>query len=310
MSGVRFYIGVTDSNWFRQLSENKCDEVNFWTPGATSFKALSENELFLFKLHKPDHYIVGGGFFVRYSILPSFLAWSVFGIKNGTANLDELNARIVAYRKKNNIDELPNIGCIILTEPFFLKREDWIPAPEDWGNSIVRGKTYSTDNPIGASLFAAVQDRLASPEYQSATLPAPNAELPRYATSLTKHRLGQGGFRVSVTDAYQRRCAISGEKTLPVLEAAHIQPYASEGPHTLQNGLLLRSDIHTLFDSGYLTITPELKVEVSQRLHNDYGNGRDYYKFHGEKLIILPASVTDYPAREFIDWHNNHVYLG
>ena len=307
MPGIRFYIGVTDKNWFQQLSRSNCDEVNFWTPGATTFKALSENELFLFKLHKPDHFIVGGGFFVRYSILPSFLAWSAFGIKNGTQSLDELNNRIISYRKKNNIFEAPQIGCIILTEPFFFNRADWIPAPADWGNSIVRGKTYTTSDSIGANLYAAIQERL------SLSTPSPvlvETGQPRYATSLTKHRLGQGGFRISVTDAYQRRCAVSGEKTLPVLEAAHIQPYASDGPHMLQNGLLLRSDIHTLFDGGYITITPDYRVEVSQRLHNDYGNGRDYYKFHGEKLLVLPESMTDYPAKEFIDWHNNHVYLG
>lgn len=51
----------------------------------------------------------------------------------------------------------------------------------------------------------------------------------RYHHILIRHRLGQGAFRVLVTDAYQRRCAISGEKTLPVLEAAHIRPYSQHG---------------------------------------------------------------------------------
>ena len=81
---MRMYVGVTDYDWFTILKENKCDEVNFWTPGATNFKAISENDLLLFKLHSPRNYIVGGGFFVRFSILPTYLAWSAFGIKNGT----------------------------------------------------------------------------------------------------------------------------------------------------------------------------------------------------------------------------------
>ena len=51
-----------------------------------------------------------------------------------------------------------------------------------------------------------------------------------------------------MTDAYERRCAVTGEKTLPVLEAAHIRPYALLGPHRVNNGLLLRSDLHKLFD--------------------------------------------------------------
>src|SRR5690606_11461688 len=82
-------------------------------------------------------------------------------------------------------------------------------------------------------------------------------EGPRYgAEYLARARLGQGAFRVLVTDAYQKRCAISGERTLPVLQAAHIRPYAAAGPHRVSNGLLLRSDLHILFDRGYVTVTP------------------------------------------------------
>ena len=68
--------------------------------------------------------------------------------------------------------------------------------------------------------------------------------------AIAKHRLGQGAFRIVVTDMYQRRCAISGEKTLPVLEAAHVKPFSMNGENAPENGVLLRSDIHTLFDAG------------------------------------------------------------
>ncbi|OCN02834.1 hypothetical protein A7X67_02970 [Clostridium sp. W14A] len=56
-----------------------------------------------------------------------------------------------------------------------------------------------------------------------------NDQKPKYAESVTMHRLGQGTFRVIVTEAYQRRCAFTGERTLPVLEAAHIKPYSENG---------------------------------------------------------------------------------
>lgn len=56
--------------------------------------------------------------------------------------------------------------------------------------------------------------------------------------------LGQGGFQILVTDAYTRRCTITGERTLPALEAHHIRPFSEEGPHRTDNGLLLRSDWH------------------------------------------------------------------
>ena len=83
---MQIYVGITDLNWFNFLKERKFDEVNFWKPGSQPFKALQENDLFLFKLHAPYNYIVGGGFFVKYTMLPTYLAWDAFGEKNGTAS--------------------------------------------------------------------------------------------------------------------------------------------------------------------------------------------------------------------------------
>ena len=122
-------------------------------------------------------------------------------------------------------------------------------------------------------------------------------------------RIGQGTFKVLVTEAYHRRCAISGEKTLPVLEAAHIKPYSQEGPHNTSNGLLLRKDIHTLFDRGYITVGEDLHIEVSMRIKEDYGNGREYYAFQGKKLVDVPDRVEERPSIQFIKWHNE-LYLG
>ena len=131
----------------------------------------------------------------------------------------------------------------------------------------------------------------------------------RYGTEyITRSRLGQGAFRVLVTDAYSRRCSITGEKTLPVLQAAHIQPFAEYGPHSVNNGLLLRSDLHILFDQGFLTVTKDLHVEVNSRIKEEYENGRDYYALHGKPLKVLPPREEDRPAREFLDWHNTHIY--
>lgn len=111
-----------------------------------------------------------------------------------------------------------------------------------------------------------------------------------------------------MTEAYQKRCAITGERTVPVLEAAHIRPYALEGPHRVSNGLLLRSDLHTLFDRGYVTVTPELTVEVSRRIKEEFENGRDYYAHHGKRLANVPAHLHEQPQHDYLKWHNEHVY--
>jgi len=79
-------------------------------------------------------------------------------------------------------------------------------------------------------------------------------------------------FRVIVTDAYDRRCAMTGERTLPVLEAAHIKPYGSGDPHALENGLLLRSDLHILFDQDYITVDAkprDHKIRVGRCVDHD-----------------------------------------
>ena len=74
---------------------------------------------------------------------------------------------------------------------------------------------------------------------------------------LIQPRLGQGAFRILVTDTYNTALAITQERTLPALEAAHIRPYGDGGEHEARNGLLLRRDIHSLFELANVTVTPD-----------------------------------------------------
>ncbi len=308
---MKIYIGITDLDWFRTLKEKNPSEVNFWRPGGrTNFKVLNEGDLFLFKLHSPRNYIVGGGFFLKFSIIPSSLAWEAFGITNGVSSLSELNNRIYKYKKTNRMsDPDPQIGCIILSMPFFFDVEEWIPVPLDWSSSIVQGKAYNTSELVGSSLYEQIRDRLSNPATRKSV--ELEASVRRYGNELIiKPRIGQGSFKILITDAYHRRCAITGEKTLPVLEAAHIKPYSLEGPHEIKNGLLLRKDFHTLFDRGYITIDKSLTIEVSHRIKEDFGNGREYYAHHGQKLIILPERLDQMPDSQFLTWHNENIYLG
>lgn len=252
--------------------------------------------------------VVGGGFFVRHSILPLSLAWDAFGFKNGAASYDEFRKLIMNLRNDKELN--PTIGCTILTEPFFFSKEDWISVPSDWSKNIVQGKTYDTNDAIGNRLWNQVQERLAEKEdEQKEPELVFQEEGERYGEKYEiRSRIGQGAFRVLVTEAYHRRCAITGEKTLPVLEAAHIKPYAESGPNVTSNGLLLRSDMHILFDKGYLTLTDDLDVEVSQRIREEYENGQEYYAWHGKSLSQLPESTNDRPSTAFLEWHQEHVF--
>lgn len=311
---MQTYIGITDYEWYRLLSSlPQLDELNFWQPGGKHvFRALQPGELFLFKLHAPRNFVVGGGFFAHATRLPVSLAWEAFGMANGAISLVEMRARIEKYRKATaQPQEDYTIGCILLEQPFFLPEDLWIPAPPDWHPNIVQGKTYDLNAETGRALWgqveAAIRARGAAREWPAQWR---ESDQPRYGEPiLVRPRLGQGSFRVLVTDAYDRRCAVTGERVLPVLEAAHIRPYSNGGEHRVDNGLLLRSDLHTLFDRGYVTVTPEFRLEASRRIRDDFDNGRHYYGLHGER-VRMPEDPTDRPAEDSLRWHNEGVFLG
>jgi putative restriction endonuclease len=101
---------------------------------------------------------------------------------------------------------------------------------------------------------------------------------------------------------------VTGERTLPILDAAHIRPYAEGGQHEVTNGLLLRTDIHRLFDLGYVTVTSDGHFEVGNRLREDFENGRDYYAMHGEQ-VAFPSDPREQPSRDALQWHQSNRFL-
>lgn len=197
------------------------------------------------------------------------------------------------------------IGCIILEDPFFFAREQWIPAPASFAPNTVVGKTYDLREDEGWRLWDEVLMRRAG----SGRRVTEQIVGPMFGEAFVRRRLGQGGFRVLVTDTYQRHCAVTGERTLPVLQAAHIRPVTAGGLHQVENGLLLRSDIHTLFDRGYATVTPDHHFRVSRRLRDEWQNGRVYYDLDGSE-VRLPAARECWPNRKALEWHTDTVFKG
>ncbi len=196
----------------------------------------------------------------------------------------------------------------MVAQPIFFDRIHWIEQPRDWQINIVQGKTYDLTTGEGKRIWDScrlIAERTAQARHEVVAEPAarygdPTVFLPR---------LGQGIFRVSVIDAYNRACAVTGEHSLPALEAAHIRPYGEGGEHRVSNGVLLRSDIHRLFDQGYVTVTPDYRFEVSRRLREDFSNGRSYYPLCGTR-ISLPDDPAARPDRHLLDWHNSERFLG
>lgn len=306
------FVGVTDKEWYEFLSSRpELTEVNFWQPGGNlQFRALQPGELFLFKLHSPNNYVVGGGFFAASSLLPVSLAWETFGPMNGVGSYAEMRRRIEKYRRVSpSTAEDYTIGNIVLEQSFFFRREAWIPVPANFKLNTVQGKTYDLDVGLGRELWAQLEARFHSREAASVQQNVAEGVVGRMFSDpvLARRRMGQGAFRVLVTDVYDRQCAITQEHTLPVLQAAHIRPVALGGEHRVTNGLLLRSDVHTLFDRGYVTVTPEYTFRVSSRLRRDWQNGRVYYQLDGQR-IHLPERSLFWPDPELLEWHSERVF--
>jgi putative restriction endonuclease len=111
-------------------------------------------------------------------------------------------------------------------------------------------------------------------------------------------RRGQGKFRRNVLNAYDRHCAISGCDAVEALEAAHISQYLGDAANHVQNGLLLRGDLHTLYDLGLLAIEPEgLTILLAPSLR------RSVYKEFAGKGIRVPSDASLHPSREALAQH-------
>ena len=313
------YVAATDPDWFHFLStEDGVDEVNFWypKPWGGKFGVLSPGQPLLFKLKRPHNAIAGGGYFSHYWEVPLSLAWQAFGTKNGAATHLDVWRRIKRLRREvPRPGDDPTIGCVLLVEPFFWPRKLWIEDPPGWHPNIQRGRTYDLRTGEGLHLWKMVLDRL------KRTGPIVSEEVHRRTPTeleitggygdptLQPRRLGQGTFRALVTDLYERRCAITREKALPALEAAHIQPFSDVHTHSVRNGILLRSDVHKLFDAGYVTITPDYRVEASRHMKDDFDDGDNYLKLNGREVWV-PELLAAQPDPDALRWHNENRYRG
>lgn len=105
-------------------------------------------------------------------------------------------------------------------------------------------------------------------------------------------RKGQEFFRTQLVSAYSNRCCITGEKISELLEAAHIQPYIDKRSNHIQNGLLLRVDLHKLFDNWLMYIDENFIINLSPCVKSKY-----YRNFNG-KQISLPNDENCHPSKE------------
>lgn len=113
-------------------------------------------------------------------------------------------------------------------------------------------------------------------------------------------RQGQAKFRSALLKAYEGKCAVTGCTIEALLEAAHIVPYQGAETNAVSNGLLLRADIHTLFDLGLLWVDPDSRlVKLAEAL-----KGSEYQNW-ADKPVYAPKDLSDRPTAMTLLSHVN-----
>ncbi|MFF2597266.1 HNH endonuclease [Priestia megaterium] len=166
------------------------------------------------------------------------------------------------------------------------------PSPRAGGNFSYPGVTGHIDSEIINQFY----DELAEEQISNFVLVS-KEDLEKQEVTRKKRDV-PASFKQLIMSVYEK-CAITGETFLDVLDACHIQPYINKDSDHIQNGLLLRTDIHRLFDKGLLLIDEDYIVKVNSSVDSDY-----YQSFHNKK-INLPKNESFYPSKEALSYNIN-----
>jgi putative restriction endonuclease len=310
----------TDADWYEHLSRMasgspaRLDEVNFWQRKSTSeFGSPGPGEPVFFRRKAPERAVAGYGFFASHFVAADvYSAWSLLGEKNGAPTLGTLARQL----QRDEAGLRRPLGCLLLREAVFWADPRWIPWDErrGWKDAIVVGRRERGTENARVLLQAVARDGVERPSDLAERFRLVPIDARTVIERPVVAREGQGTFRARVLDAWGGACAITGEHTEPVLQAAHIQPYRGPESNHVQNGLLLTSEFHTLFDRGLVAVEPpgagrrDYHVRVSTRIREKWQNGRRYNDFDGRPLVGVPRRPELLPSREALEWHRENIF--
>lgn len=301
---MKHCIYNTDPNWLASLAKNGVtDNVNFWRKDKRKLNLLEGASLFFKKRGTQE--IVGRGIFREMKMSTLQQAWEEFGKGNGADTFEEFTERAAEVIHIDSED----VCCIILDRLEFLSDEDTYTVPESFfAKNILASKfVEEQEQPKLFELFEpfthvsdkkhekliSIEKGISEEEFSTKNLKEGKERVLR---SLAIRR-GQKGFRDKLLRAYSSRCAVTGTSVADVLEAAHIIPYSGKETNHTQNGILLRADIHTLFDLGLAFIADDYSFHlVTESLR------REYPGLNG-KRINLPELEEHHPSLDALAHH-------
>lgn len=253
----------------------------------------------------------GGGVLSGVSRMFLTEMWEWFGEESGASSLTQLRQQYAAVTGGLDDGDDPEVEAILIYDVRFFAPSEYLEVPVDpVGFVLERGAYFELDgrtdtDPIVRAVLTYVQP--APSTSQDEVTQAVLTKIRGQAKAVVA-RIGQGAFKAMVSEAYKHHCALTGDKVRPVLEAAHIKSFASGGEYRLDNGILLRSDMHTLYDRGYISFDVDARLMVSPQLRQRFGNGDWLYARVGQ-AITVPERAVDRPNPDFLTWHHERVFL-
>jgi hypothetical protein len=192
--------------------------------------------------------------------------------------------RVTAYRAHYGGTWQPLEGCLDKTR---LNELSLSKSDQQSIKAMDRARTLAAITALGVRL-PCQEDPATAPRQHPLQLPGGRRR------TTTAARRGQDAFRRALVRRYGMICAVTGPAPAEVLEAAHLRPFADTERHRVEEGLLLRADIHRLFDNGLLAISPTLQVSIAPSLRGYTA----YNTLQGSRLHLTTEDVVDRDAIE------------
>jgi putative restriction endonuclease len=270
------------------------ERVAFWQPTPRHPNQIELGQRWYFK-ERGAPQIVGFGDYAGWESSSVTGLQAHFGPATGYATADDLLAALVLIAPDFNASNA--IGNVIL-ENFTPFQEPVLLSSLGLDDLTVPFVYIASDDPIAAYLGGLRTDAPAAPFLLR------DPEAAKRAAAKRKVRVGQAAFRRLLIDTYSHVCAFTGPQLEETLQAAHIQPYVDAESNHVRNGLLLRADMHVLFDLGLLTLSDDLRIQVSPKLK---GRAPDVEGLHGVKAA-LKNSLAIEPSPAAIAFHRTEIY--
>ena len=298
----KFRVVNTDPDWIEVLrTHNVHDDINFWRKEKRRVH-LPEGSRFYFKL-RGSRVVAGRAVFRRQTSMSIREAWEYFGVRNGVTSYEELR------RKATDILEVSDdtLNCLVLDEVEILDPGEYLQLPtnfvatqnpKDYPEGSLPQIESSFRGPIALGISDIEAQLTKDRVFDHATVVSAREATLRAIVM----RRGRSDFRQALIDAYDHRCAVTDTDVSATLEAAHIYPYNGLETNVLQNGILLRSDWHTLFDLGLWAIDYDFRIIVAPEIISEE------YRKHHQTVIRLPKIVSHRPSLKAIKWHRSNIF--